>query len=83
MANNYVEGKVVVITGASSGFGLKLAQKVAAKGGFPVLAARREEKLKEIVESIEKEGGKAFCDKLKLEEERGSVFTVRNRNFLS
>jgi len=45
---NYVEGKVIIITGASSGFGKLTAKRAAEMGGKIVLAARSEEKLKEI-----------------------------------
>ncbi|MFD1417984.1 SDR family oxidoreductase [Companilactobacillus keshanensis] len=47
-----VENKVVVITGASSGIGAATAKKLAKNGAKVVLGARREEKLKEIVEEI-------------------------------
>jgi NADP-dependent 3-hydroxy acid dehydrogenase YdfG len=47
---NYVEGKVIIITGASSGFG-KLTAKRAAEMG--------EEKLKETVAEIKAAGGEA------------------------
>lgn len=57
---NYVEGKVVVITGASSGFGKLTAQKIAALGGIPVIGARREEKLRETADSITAAGGKVY-----------------------
>lgn len=56
---NYVEGKVVIITGASSGFGLLSAKRVAEWGGKVVLAARNEEKLKEVVSNIREAGGEA------------------------
>lgn len=55
----YVKDKVIVITGASSGFGAATARKAAALGGKVVLAARREEKLKENVEEIRSAGGEA------------------------
>lgn len=48
----YVEGKVVIITGASSGIGEATARKLAANGAKVVLSARREEKLKKIAEEI-------------------------------
>lgn len=57
---NYVEGKVVVITGASSGFGMLTAQKVAELGGTPVIGARREEKLKAVADGIIANGGKCY-----------------------
>jgi NAD(P)-dependent dehydrogenase (short-subunit alcohol dehydrogenase family) len=40
-----MDGRVVVITGASSGLGAQLARAVGAAGGIPVLAARRADRL--------------------------------------
>lgn len=56
---NYVEGKVIIITGASSGFGLLTAKRAAELGGKVVLAARNEEKLKSVVDEIKTAGGEA------------------------
>lgn len=56
---NYVEGKVIIITGASSGFGKLTAKRAAEMGGKIVLAARSEEKLKETVAEIKAAGGGA------------------------
>ena len=56
---NYVEGKVIIITGASSGFGKLTAKRAAEMGGKIVLAARSEEKLKEAVAEIKAAGGEA------------------------
>jgi short-subunit dehydrogenase len=42
------DGKVVIITGASSGIGLAAAREFAAAGAYLVLAARREDVLEEI-----------------------------------
>ena len=58
-ANNYIKDKVIVITGASAGFGEATARKAAAMGGKVVLAARRAEKLAKIVEEIKAAGGEA------------------------
>lgn len=58
--SNYVENKVVIVTGASSGFGKLVSEKVAAKGGIPIMGARRESRLQEIAANIEKNGGKAY-----------------------
>jgi NAD(P)-dependent dehydrogenase (short-subunit alcohol dehydrogenase family) len=49
--------KVVVITGASSGIGAELAERVAAAGGTPVLAARREAELQAVASRC---GGRAL-----------------------
>ena len=56
---NYVEGKVIMITGASSGFGLLTAKRAAEMGGKVVLAARNEGALKAAVEEIKAAGGEA------------------------
>lgn len=56
---NYVEGKVIIITGASSGFGKLTAKRATEMGGKIVLAARSEEKLKETVAEIKAAGGEA------------------------
>jgi short-subunit dehydrogenase len=54
-----IEGKVVVITGASSGIGKALAGKVGEAGATVVLVARSEEKLQETKAEIEEAGGTA------------------------
>lgn len=54
-----IEGKVVIITGASSGIGEATARLLAKKGAKVVLGARREEKLKTIVKEIKDAGGEA------------------------
>ncbi|MEL6496523.1 MAG: SDR family oxidoreductase [Cyanobacteria bacterium J06623_7] len=54
-----LKNKVVIITGASSGLGEATARRLAQKGAKLMLAARREERLKELVEEIGKAGGTA------------------------
>lgn len=54
-----IEGKVVAITGASSGIGESAARHLAKKGARVVLGARRTDKLEKIVEEIRAEGGTA------------------------
>jgi NADP-dependent 3-hydroxy acid dehydrogenase YdfG len=54
-----ITGKVVVITGASSGIGLATAKLLAERGAFVVLGARREDVLAAVVEEISAAGGKA------------------------
>jgi thioester reductase-like protein len=54
-----IEGKVVVITGASSGIGEALALRVGEAGGIAVLVARSEDKLNEVKSQIEEAGGVA------------------------
>ena len=59
MSNN-IENKVVLITGASSGIGQSTAELLAKKGAKIVLAARRESRLKELADKINKAGGQAI-----------------------
>lgn len=54
-----IEGKVIVITGASSGMGEATAILLAAQGAKVVLGARRADRLKAVAESIRKQGGLA------------------------
>ncbi|MCQ8828368.1 SDR family oxidoreductase [Streptomyces malaysiensis] len=54
-----VEGKVVAITGASSGIGAATATHLAEKGARLVLGARREDRLNEVVDRITAQGGSA------------------------
>jgi short-subunit dehydrogenase len=58
--NGAVRGKVVLITGASSGIGEAAAVKIGAAGGTVLLVARTEEKLNETKRKIEAQGGTAF-----------------------
>jgi NADP-dependent 3-hydroxy acid dehydrogenase YdfG len=60
-----LDGKVAVITGASSGIGEATAEALAAEGAAVVVAARREERLASLVERIERAGGSTMtvrCD---------------------
>ena len=54
-----IEGRVVAITGASSGIGLATAKLLAAKGARVVLGARREAELETITDEIVANGGQA------------------------
>ena len=60
-----VDGRIVMITGASSGIGQAAALKIGANGGTVLLVARTEAKLQETADQIEDKGGRAFacpCD---------------------
>ena len=54
-------GKIVLITGASSGIGRALALDLAKRGARVGVLARRKELLDEIVGEIERDGGKAIA----------------------
>jgi NAD(P)-dependent dehydrogenase (short-subunit alcohol dehydrogenase family) len=55
-----INGRSVVITGASSGIGRAAALKVAGAGGIPLLVARSMDKLEETKAEIEAAGGTAY-----------------------
>ncbi len=55
-----LDGKHVMITGASSGIGRSAAVKIAAAGGVPLLVARNVDKLEEVRAEIVAAGGTAY-----------------------
>ena len=55
-----LDGKVAIITGASSGIGAATAEALADAGACVVVAARREAALKTVAERIEADGGEAL-----------------------
>ena len=73
-----LQGAVVVVTGASSGFGELAALRFARAGSHLVLAARRRERLNALAERIGAEGGSAIavdCDVTELDQ----LISLRNR----
>lgn len=56
-----VKGKVVVITGASSGFGKITAQYLSERGALVALGARSSDKIEAIAKEINDKGGKAIA----------------------
>lgn len=54
-----IKDRVVLITGASSGIGAATARVLAAQGATVVLGARREDRLRQLVDEIRESGGVA------------------------
>jgi short-subunit dehydrogenase len=61
MARNDLAQSVIVVTGASSGFGKGAAIEFARAGAKIVLAARRDDLLDEVANACSAEGGDAFA----------------------
>ncbi len=87
----HVRGKVVVVTGASSGIGHAVAVMMARAGAKVILVARGAEKLAESLDEIKTMGGKAWtypcditdleaCDKLidQIQEDHGEIDVLVN-----
>lgn len=75
-----LDGRVALVTGASSGLGRQFAQTLAAHGATVVLAARRSDRLSETADLIHRAGGRARCLPLDVtdSESIGRVFrTIR------
>ena len=60
MGNN-IEGKVVVITGASSGLGEATARMLSAQGAVVVLGARRVDRIEALAKELSDAGGRALA----------------------
>ena len=56
-----MSGKVAMVTGASSGFGVHFAKILAQRGAKVVVAARRVDRLESLVNEIKTSGGEALA----------------------
>src|SRR5271169_3383581 len=61
LMSNTIAGKVVVITGASSGRGEATARLLSAQGASIALGARRVDRLTSLADELTKAGGKALA----------------------
>ncbi|MCA9425501.1 MAG: SDR family oxidoreductase [Candidatus Omnitrophica bacterium] len=56
-----IKGKVVIITGASSGLGEATARLLSSEGATVVLAARRADRIEALAKELNDQGGKAMA----------------------
>lgn len=61
MDKNNIKGKIVVITGASSGLGEAAARHLSELGAIIVLGARRKDRIEALANELRKNGGKALA----------------------
>jgi NADP-dependent 3-hydroxy acid dehydrogenase YdfG len=59
--SEHIAGKVIVITGASSGLGEAAARHLVARGATVVLGARRTDRIESLASELSKAGGKALA----------------------
>lgn len=64
-----LDGRVALVTGASSGLGARFAMALALAGARVLLCARREDKLQAVVDDIARAGGKAAAISLDVTDE--------------
>ena len=69
--------RTVLVTGASSGIGQALAERLAADGALVVLAARRAELLHAVAEGIEQAGGRARVEPMDVSDTTATVARIR------
>jgi NADP-dependent 3-hydroxy acid dehydrogenase YdfG len=61
LMSRHIAGKVIVITGASSGLGEAAARHLATQGATVVLGARRADRIQSLADELSKAGGKALA----------------------
>lgn len=73
---NRLENKIAFITGGGSGIGAAIAERMAEEGAVVVVCGRRDEPLKEVVERIRSNGGKADHRVADVSDEAGFVEAI-------
>jgi NADP-dependent 3-hydroxy acid dehydrogenase YdfG len=72
-----LQGKVCVVTGASSGIGEATARRLAGAGAAVAVAARREDRLRELADEIGANGGKALPIQADITDEEEANAVIR------
>ena len=73
MTDQSLAGRIVLVTGASSGIGAHLALAAAKAGASVALAARRTDRLEDLVSQIQAAGGKALAVAMDVEDEASVI----------
>ncbi|MBN8608592.1 MAG: SDR family NAD(P)-dependent oxidoreductase [Caulobacterales bacterium] len=78
-----LSGRVVLITGASSGIGARFARVVAARGAVVVIGARRVDRLEALRDEIVSAGGEALAVALDVADEKSvaAAYDAAERKF--
>jgi len=78
-----LDGKVAVITGASSGIGRATAEALAAEGAAVAIGGRKASALDDVVAAVEARGGRALSQVLDVRDERqvASLIDAAVRDF--
>jgi NADP-dependent 3-hydroxy acid dehydrogenase YdfG len=71
-----LEGTAALVTGASSGIGEATARALAAEGAAVAVAARRKDRLDQLVSLIERDGGRAVAIETDVTEQRQAIALV-------
>ena len=71
-----LQGKSVLVTGASSGIGMQASISISKQGGKLIITGRNEEKLKETMGLLEGNGHQMIAGDLIAEEDRDALFNI-------